>query len=479
MKNKAQKSITHKLFLVTTLLLVISSMCTYAIVYLMLPNKYYEYKEMTIESELDSAVFTSSKLDIDNIQEYFDELSFKNNAVILLENQQGRTIYFTNFPQKINNSIPKKVELPHFKNEDRFRHMKMYRGYRKIKFKNNNDVYSLYIHAPLQPISEASKVLIMLVPYIGFVVVLISVIGAFIYSKFVSKPLLSINRVAKKMANLDFNEKCYVKGEDEIGELSKSLNDLSYNLKLSMESLKNANEKLLDDIAKEREIEKKRREFIATISHELKTPITILKGQIEGMLSNIGIYKDRDKYLKRNLEVLTDMEYMVKETLEISRFESQGFKPHKEKVNLAKIVYDCITKTSIIAMEKNISIYKNMKENLFVYGDSKLLKKVVYNVITNAIKHSYENEKVYVSMYEDTEKVLLKVENTGVNIDEEEIKEIFKPFYRIEKSRNRKSGGSGLGLYIVKMILDSHEARYSISNNEVGVEFKIWLSKLQ
>lgn len=244
-----------------------------------------------------------------------------------------------------------------------------------------------------------------------------------------------------------------------------------------MEELQRANEQLLDDIAKEREIEKKRREFIATISHELKTPITILKGQIEGMLSNIGIYKDRDKYLKRNLEVLNDMEHMVKETLEISKLESQGFKPRKEQVSLSKIVEECIYNTSFIAKRKNIFIDKNIKENLFVCGDSKLLKKVVNNIITNAINHSPENEKVYASLHEERDEIVLKVENTGIYIEENELKEIFKPFYRIEKSRNRKSGGSGLGLYIVRMILDAHNGEYSISNSERGVEFKLYLKK--
>nr|WP_277991705.1 HAMP domain-containing sensor histidine kinase [Clostridium botulinum] len=279
------------------------------------------------------------------------------------------------------------------------------------------------------------------------------------------------------MAKLDFTKKCTVKGEDEIGELSQSLNDLSDNLRISMEELQRANEQLLDDILKEREIEKKRREFIATISHELKTPITILKGQIEGMLSNIGIYKDRDKYLKRNLEVLNDMEYMVKETLEISKLESQGFKPKKEQVSLSKIVEECIYNTSFISKRKNIFIDKNIKEDLFVCGDSKLLKKVVNNIITNAINHSPENEKVYASLYEERDEIILKIENTGIYIEENELKEIFKPFYRIEKSRNRKSGGSGLGLYIVKMILDAHNGKYSISNSEKGVEFKLCLKK--
>ncbi|NFB17298.1 HAMP domain-containing histidine kinase [Clostridium botulinum] len=477
MKNKLKKSIVYKLFLVTTLLLVISSICTYSIIYMLLPNYYHKYKKMTIENQLDSIVNNVPKLDINNIEEYLGQISFNNNANIVVTDEYGNVIYFTNVLQKGLVTIPKKEDLSHFKNIEKTNTRSVYTSYRKIKFYNSEEKYNLYLTAPLQPVSEASKVLFLLIPYIGLVVILISVIGGLIYSKVISKPLISMNKVAKEMAKLDFTKKCTVKGEDEIGELSQSLNDLSNNLRISMEELKRANEQLLDDIAKEREIEKKRREFIATISHELKTPITILKGQIEGMLSNIGIYKDRDKYLKRNLEVLNDMEYMVKETLEISKLESQGFKPRKEQVSLSKIVEECIYNISFIAKRKNIFIDKNINEDLFVHGDSKLLKKVVNNIITNAINHSPESEKVYANLHEEKDEIVLKVENTGIYIEENELKEIFKPFYRIEKSRNRKSGGSGLGLYIVKMILDAHNGKYSISNNEKGVEFKLCLKK--
>ncbi|EPS51529.1 sensor histidine kinase [Clostridium botulinum CFSAN002369] len=432
---------------------------------------------MTIENQLDSIVDNVPKLDINNIEEYLGQISFNNNANIVVTDEYGNVIYFTNVLQKGLVTIPKKEDLSHFKNIEKTNTRSVYTSYRKIKFYNSEEKYNLYLTAPLQPVSEASKVLFLLIPYIGLVVILISVIGGLIYSKVISKPLISMNKVAKEMAKLDFTKKCTVKGEDEIGELSQSLNDLSNNLRISMEELQRANEQLLDDIAKEREIEKKRREFIATISHELKTPITILKGQIEGMLSNIGIYKDRDKYLKRNLEVLNDMEYMVKETLEISKLESQGFKPRKEQISLSKIVEECIYNISFIAKRKNIFIDKNINEDLFVHGDSKLLKKVVNNIITNAINHSPESEKVYANLHEEKDEIVLKVENTGTYIEENELKEIFKPFYRIEKSRNRKSGGSGLGLYIVKMILDAHNGKYSISNNEKGVEFKLCLKK--
>lgn len=211
---------------------------------------------MTIENQLDSIVDNVPKLDINNIEEYLGQISFNNNANIVVTDQYGNVIYFTNVLQKGLVTIPKKkiyLILKYRKTNTR----SVYTSYRKIKFYNSEEKYNLYLTAPLQPVSEASKVLFLLIPYIGLVVILISVIGGLIYSKVISKPLISMNKVAKEMAKLDFTKKCTVKGEDEIGELSQSLNDLSNNLRISMEELQRANEQLLDDIAKEREIEKK------------------------------------------------------------------------------------------------------------------------------------------------------------------------------------------------------------------------------
>lgn len=224
---------------------------------MLLPNYYHKYKKMTIENQLDSIVDNVPKLDINNIEEYLGQISFNNNANIVVTDEYGNVIYFTNVLQKGLVTIPKKEDLSHFKNIEKTNTRSVYTSYRKIKFYNSEEKYNLYLTAPLQPVSEASKVLFLLIPYIGLVVILISVIGGLIYSKVISKPLISMNKVAKEMAKLDFTKKCTVKGEDEIGELSQSLNDLSNNLRISMEELKRANEQLLDDIAKEREIEKK------------------------------------------------------------------------------------------------------------------------------------------------------------------------------------------------------------------------------
>jgi two-component system sensor histidine kinase VanS len=277
------------------------------------------------------------------------------------------------------------------------------------------------------------------------------------------------------MANLDFSEKIEVRSNDEMGELSNSLNDLSLNLQQSMLDLQDANQKLKSDMEKEREVEKKRRDFFAIVAHELKTPLTVMKGHLEGMMYNIGPYKDRDTYLQKNFQTVQDMEQLVREIIGISKLEQHTFKLQLEEVNLAELI-DTITKNlGFFASQKDIQMIKQIGSHLSVYTDRFLLEKACKNIIHNAIMYSPHGEKVYIEATQNSKlhHIQIRVINTRVKINEEDIQHIFKPFYRIEKSRNRNTGGSGLGLFIVKQIFEALFITYSMNNTEQGVEFLV------
>ena len=483
LKNSTKKSITFKIFKITSVLLIISTLCIYLILYFLLPSYYYKYKKNNVETGLNKLESTVSKLSINDAKNYFDEFNVKYTVSLTIYDSVGRPVYLPfnligmsisdqgNIPNMFSSittaqagsilaSGNKQISSPYIVS-------------RQITFLNDNESYTMNVIVPLQPIDEASKVIFNLLPLIGLVVLIISVVGAFIYSKIITKPLLKINNTAKHLAALDFEKSCEVKSDDEIGEIALSLNELASNLQHTMNELKNTNLKLLDDIEREREIERKRREFTTTISHELKTPITIIKGQLEGMLGNIGVYKDRDKYMNRSLIVLQDMESMVKEILEVSKLEAHGFKPQYTEINLSYLVKTHLEKLSYLTNEKNISLILKIDEEVYVQADEKLIKKAISNVINNSITHTARNEKVFINLWVEKDNVVLTVENTGTHIDETEFEKLFNPFYRIEKSRSRSTGGSGLGLYIVKMILEAHEIEYKMSNTESGVCFKM------
>jgi two-component system sensor histidine kinase VanS len=237
-----------------------------------------------------------------------------------------------------------------------------------------------------------------------------------------------------------------------------------------MDELKQANTKLKSDIERERAQEANRREFIATISHELKSPITIISGQLEGMIYNIGNFKDRDKYLRQSYDITQEMKGLVNEMLDLSKLESFEVKANMKVINITNVVEYVIENQQYFIKEKNMKLVENLQEDLFLFLDEQLIKKAIMNVVNNAIKYSNQNETIIINLYKKND-IYLEVENTGANIDENLIQEIFKPFYRIEKSRNRHTGGSGLGLYIVKKILDLNNVKYRIENKKSSVKF--------
>lgn len=468
------KRITYKLFLITSLILIAFAGMIYLTLYFFLPTFYEKYKTDQLKTGIAEMIDKSKNLPLQNALPLLDEYAQKNNAIIYLHNNEG-IIYasFLSFIQGnayssttgiLDNSEPLRNtnDLPNSFDVNM-----------PIRFQDAN--LTLVVSATYQPINEATQVLALFLPYISIIVVIIGIGSAYLYSRFITRPLIYINRKAQKMADLDFSEKIEVRSNDEIGELSNSLNDLSLNLQQSMLDLQDANQKLKSDMEKEREVEKKRRDFFAIVAHELKTPLTVMKGHLEGMMYKIGPYKDRDTYLQKNFQTVQDMEQLVREIIGISKLEQHTFKLQLEEVNLAELI-DTITKNlGFFASQKDIQMIKQIGSHLSVYTDRFLLEKACKNIIHNAIMYSPHGEKVYIEATPNSKPhhIQIRVINTGVKINEEDIEHIFKPFYRIEKSRNRNTGGSGLGLFIVKQIFEALYITYSMNNTEQGVEFLV------
>ncbi|MFF2883378.1 sensor histidine kinase [Bacillus toyonensis] len=477
------KRITYKLFMTTSLILLAFAALIYVTLYFFLPKFYEKYKTDQLQTGIEEIIDKSKDLTLQNATPLVDEYAQKNNAMIYLQDNEGRVIYYPFLKSTIQGSTvqgstvqggtPAKGFVTTVPIKGLAQSRNSYEATKPIQFQDVN--LTLVVFATFQPIDEASQVLVRFLPYISIIVLVIGLGSAYLYSRFITKPLIYINEGAQKMANLDFSEKIEVRSMDELGELSNSLNDMSINLQQAIFDLQKANHQLKSDIEKEREIETKRREFFAIVAHELKTPLTVMKGYLEGMIYNIGPYQNRDQYLKKNFRIIENLEQLVREILSMSRLEQHTFKLQVEEVNLSKSI-DTITKNlEFFASQKDIQIIKEVDSDIFVYTDYVLLEKACKNIIHNAIMYSPYNEKVYIKLTKDSKQnnIQIRVINTGVKIKEEEIQHIFKPFYRIEKSRNRNTGGSGLGLYIVKQILESLFITYSMSNTKQGVQFLI------
>ena len=275
------------------------------------------------------------------------------------------------------------------------------------------------------------------------------------------------------MAQLDFQWESGEKRRDEIGILALSLNEMSRRLGNALESLQKANQQLKEEIEKEREQEKQRIDFFTSVSHELKTPIAVMKGELEGMIYQVGEYRDRNVYLRHCLKTAGDMEKIVKEILLAARMGGSDFQLAAADLDLSEMLRKSCYGIRGRLEDKQMELRLDIEEEFHYRGDGRLLEKVFSNVLGNAAVYSPPGAIITVSLREGR----LTVENTGVHIAEEDLKRVFTPFYRAEKSRSRNSGGSGLGLYITKTILEHHGVFFRLENSVKGVRFTAVFSK--
>ena len=342
-----------------------------------------------------------------------------------------------------------------------------------VSLVDGTEEYTLLIAKNEDKESQIIEALRKSIPIMSIIVFAIALVAAFFYTWYMTEPIKRISRLSKQMADMDFSGLCPVQRTDEIGVLSGSLNELSQKLSSALLELQGANEKLQADIDKERQLERQRVEFFSAASHELKTPITIIKGQLQGMLYQVGRYKDRDAYLAQSLEVTGTLEEMVQELLTISRLDTPGYICNKSDLDLGRLINDRLSAHEDLFMQRGLSVEKSVPPGIYISGDAQLLQKALDNLLGNAASYSPKGNCISVKLWKDAERVNLTVENTGIHIPEGAIPRLFEAFYRVDQSRNRQTGGTGLGLYIVKTILDLHRAEIEISNSAEGVIISI------
>ena len=343
---------------------------------------------------------------------------------------------------------------------------------------NSEKTEVIFTLSSLQPVNEAVGVIEKLYVYFAIAAVLFTIILALIYSRMIALPLVKINKVATKMAQLDFTEKCEAANQDEIGNVAASLNFLSENLDNALTSLKQANSKLEEDIEKERKLEKMRREFVASVSHELKTPISLIDGYAVGLKDNIFEGEDRDYYLDIIIDESEKMGNLVSDMLDLSYLESGSFRLKREEFNLTELIQHTIKKYENMFEEKKTTLGLNLLEGVKVNADWNRLEQVLTNFITNALRHVNEDGTIYVNMVKNENNFSIEVENTGSSISEEDLIKIWDKFYKIDKARTRKLGGTGIGLSIVKNILMHHEYSFGAENTDRGVKFYFIVPRL-
>ncbi|MGG1663351.1 sensor histidine kinase [Brevibacillus sp. NRS-1366] len=323
----------------------------------------------------------------------------------------------------------------------------------------------------LQQISEANDALRLFYVYIGIGGFALILLLSLVFSKIVSKPLLSLNRSALRMAKLDFSVKSPIMRNDEIGSLAKSLNTMAEKLDTTLKELQQANDQLRAEMEQKQRMELIQKEFVSNVSHELKTPLSIVKSFAEGLKDGVGENK-HDRYVEVILDETEKMEDLVRDMLELTKLESKTIKLKKGYFFVSELMEEIVDKLLHHFNEKDLRVVTILANEEALFADQVKIEQVLFNILMNAIRHARVGSEITVRI-EGNEKrdLCVSIENEGEHIPAEQLEHVWDRFYRIERSRNRKTGGTGLGLAIVKHIVELHEGTYGVRNTERGVTF--------
>jgi signal transduction histidine kinase len=323
-----------------------------------------------------------------------------------------------------------------------------------------------------ESIEESVAIANKFLAYIGIIAVLLGSLAMLIISKKFTKPILELSGLAKRMSDLDFEVKYKIKSKDEIGELGNSINTLSDKLKNTIQELKQANNELVSDIQKKTEIDEMRKEFLSNVSHELKTPISVIQGYAEGLKENINEdAEDRDFYCEVIMDEADKMNKMVKKLLSLNELEFGNNQVNFERFDVVTLIRSVLSSTEILFKQKEVTLHFEQSDPVYVWADEYLIEQVVTNYISNALNHVSGQKIIEIKLIPREDTVRIAVFNTGENIPEVDIDKIWIKFYKVDKARTREYGGSGIGLSIVKAIMNSHNQQCGVINRSVGVEF--------
>lgn len=455
MRKKISNSLSTKVFLWVFTALTLCSVLIYGIVLVFVPQSYQLTGSKQFENNAGALFSALENKSYEEGTTLITNFCIENNAVAMLGNEKN-SVTFGDFE-----TIADDLSTAQTYTTD-------------VTFAEDKASYTLSVISLSKTASELFSLLLRFIPLVLTVILLLSALSAFICSRVIVVPIAKISQISKRMTELDMTWRCDTDRGDEIGVLSSSLNTMAARLQSTMEELETANQQLTKDVKKFQRLEEQHRNFFAAVSHELKTPLTILKGQLENMILGFGDYQNHDKYLPQALKSAEDIEYLVKEILSITKMETMNIGSSLETLSLADMVSKVVIELQPLATEKDIAIFQNISEDISVSVNRNLFGKALSNIIGNAIRYSKADAKVYADY--DTDTHILVVENTGIFLDEDNLENMFTPFYRADKSRSKATGGSGLGLYIVKTILDLHGMEYKITNTDKGVAFYLKLN---
>ena len=328
------------------------------------------------------------------------------------------------------------------------------------------------LRSPVEGIRESAEISNRFLVYIGSVLGILALVLVWYFSKRMTKPLLELTALSDRMANLDFEAKYNSGGKNEIGELGANFNRMSEKLESTISELKKANNSLKHDIEQKEKIEQMRTEFLGNVSHELKTPIALIQGYAEGLKEGVSDDPDsRQFYCDVIMDEAAKMNQMVKNLLTLNQLEFGDEDIVFERFDITELIRGILQSMEILAQQAEAQVIFGLREPVYVWADEFKVEQVLRNYISNAFHHVDGEKVVEVKVMKGPDKARVSVFNTGQPIPEEDLAHIWDKFYKVDKAHTREYGGNGIGLSIVKAIMESFHQEYGVNNYDNGVEF--------
>ena len=478
-------SLTRQITSIVSLLVAGAILLCWVLNTTLLPRYYmHNKKEVLIENyQTISNASAQNELESDEFAVTFDNLCSNGNIMALILQQDGKVLR-----SSVNDLDALRTEfwdvLLHGDKMEVLYSNKQYQLLKKTDTRLDSEYLVLVgvlengdmvlMRTAVESIRESAAISNRFLLFAGAAAIVASILVAFFTTRHITKPLQQLTDISKRMVDLDFNAK-YESDQSnsyEVEELGNHINRLSENLERTISELKTANVELQDDIEKKIQIDEMRKEFLSNVSHELKTPLALIQGYAEGLQECINDdAESREFYCEVIIDEADKMNRMVKKLLTLNQLEFGNDQVIMERFDMTELIRGVANSTRILIEQKGIRLELENSEEAWVWGDEFKVEEVITNYMSNAINHADGEKLIRVFYTRSEDKLRVSVFNTGQPIPEEDIEKIWVKFYKVDKARTREYGGSGIGLSIVKAIMDSFHQRCGVINHEDGVEF--------
>lgn len=478
-------SLTRQITSIVSLLVAGAILLCWVLNTTLLPRYYmHNKKEVLMENyQTISNASAQNELESDEFAVTFDNLCSNGNIMALILQQDGKVLR-----SSVNDLDALRTEfwdvLLHGDKMEVLYSNKQYQLLKKTDTRLDSEYLVLVgvlengdmvlMRTAVESIREGAAISNRFLLFAGAAAIVASILVAFFTTRHITKPLQQLTDISKRMVDLDFNAK-YESDQSnsyEVEELGNHINRLSENLERTISELKTANVELQDDIEKKIQIDEMRKEFLSNVSHELKTPLALIQGYAEGLQECINDdAESREFYCEVIIDEADKMNRMVKKLLTLNQLEFGNDQVIMERFDMTELIRGVANSTKILMEQKGIRLELENSEEAWVWGDEFKVEEVITNYMSNAINHADGEKLIRVFYTRSEDKLRVSVFNTGQPIPEEDIEKIWVKFYKVDKARTREYGGSGIGLSIVKAIMDSFHQRCGVINHEDGVEF--------